>query len=91
LIATLPRYGIYQTNAWQSEIIDIDHQKVFDQGGAQAHLLEKKWLEGSTGLKNDPQDRQVFPLAGTLLGKFLATLLYSMILTIFLILSKCLK
>jgi hypothetical protein len=27
--------------------------------------LEKKWLEGSTGLKNDPQGRQVFPLAGT--------------------------
>jgi hypothetical protein len=37
--------------------------------------LEKKWLEGSTGLKNDPQGRQVFPLAGTSLGKFLATLL----------------
>jgi hypothetical protein len=37
--------------------------------------LEKKWLEGSTGLKNDPQGRQVFPLAGTPLGKFLATLL----------------
>jgi hypothetical protein len=27
--------------------------------------LEKKWLEGSTGLKNDPQGQQVFPLAGT--------------------------
>jgi hypothetical protein len=37
--------------------------------------LEKKWLEGNTGLKNDPQGRQVFPLAGTPLGKFLATLL----------------
>jgi hypothetical protein len=37
--------------------------------------LEKKWLEGSTGLKNDPQGRQVFPLAGNPLGKFLATLL----------------
>jgi len=23
--------------------------------GARAHPLEKKWLEGSTGLKNDPQ------------------------------------
>jgi len=37
--------------------------------------LGEKWLEGSTGLKNDPQGRQVFPLAGTPLGKFLATLL----------------
>jgi hypothetical protein len=27
--------------------------------------LEKKWLEGSTGLKNDPQGRKVFPLADT--------------------------
>ncbi len=44
--------------------------------GARAHPLEKKWLEGSTGLKNDPQGRQVFPLAGTPLGKFLATLLW---------------
>jgi hypothetical protein len=35
--------------------------------------LEEKWLEGSTGLKNDPQGRQVFPLAGTPLGTFLAT------------------
>ncbi len=43
--------------------------------GARAHPLEKKWLEGSTGLKNDPQGRQVFPLAGALLGKFLVTLL----------------
>ncbi len=43
--------------------------------GARAHPLEKKWLEGNTGLKNDPQGRQVFPLAGTPLGKFLATLL----------------
>ncbi len=43
--------------------------------GARAHPLEKKWLERSTGLKNDPQGRQVFPLAGTPLGKFLATLL----------------
>jgi hypothetical protein len=43
--------------------------------GARAHSLEKKWLEGSTRLKNDPQGRQVFPLAGTPLGKFLATLL----------------
>jgi hypothetical protein len=37
--------------------------------------LEKKWLEGCTGLKNDPQGRKVFPLAGTPLGKFLAALL----------------
>jgi hypothetical protein len=37
--------------------------------------LEEKWLEGSTGLKNDPQGRQVFPLAGNPLEKFLATLL----------------
>jgi hypothetical protein len=37
--------------------------------------LEKKWLEGRTGLKNDPQGRQVFPLAGGPLEKFLATLL----------------
>jgi hypothetical protein len=29
--------------------------------GARAHPLEKKWLEGITGLKNDPQGRQVFP------------------------------
>jgi len=43
--------------------------------GAQAHPLEKKWLEGSTGLKNDPQSRQFFTLAGTPLGKFLATIL----------------
>jgi len=43
--------------------------------GARAHPLEKKSPEGSTGLKNDPQGRQVFPLAGTPLGKFLATLL----------------
>jgi hypothetical protein len=43
--------------------------------GARAQPLEKKWLEGSTGLKNDPQGRQVSPLAGTSLGKFLATLL----------------
>jgi hypothetical protein len=41
--------------------------------GARAHPLEEKWLEGSTGLKNDPQGRQVFPLAGTPLGTFLAT------------------
>jgi hypothetical protein len=41
--------------------------------------LEKKWLEGSTGLKNDPQGRQVFPLAGTTLGKFLATLLIQLL------------
>jgi hypothetical protein len=34
--------------------------------GTRAHPLEKKWLEGSTGLKNDPQDRPVFPLEGTL-------------------------
>jgi hypothetical protein len=40
--------------------------------------LEKKWLEGSTGLKNDPQGRQVFPLMGTPLEKFLATLLFYM-------------
>jgi hypothetical protein len=39
--------------------------------------LEKKWLEGSTGLQNDLQGRQVFSLAGTRLGKFLATLLYT--------------
>jgi hypothetical protein len=37
--------------------------------------LEEKWLEGSTGLKNGLQGRQVFPLAGIPLGKFLATLL----------------
>jgi hypothetical protein len=37
--------------------------------------LEKKWLERTTGLKNDPQARQVFPLAGIPLGKFLSTLL----------------
>jgi hypothetical protein len=33
--------------------------------GARAHPLEKKWLEGNIGLKNDRQGRQVFPLAGT--------------------------
>jgi hypothetical protein len=43
--------------------------------GARAHPLEKKWLEGSTGLKNDPQGREIFPLAGTPVGKFLAMLL----------------
>jgi hypothetical protein len=54
----------------------VDHRSIRGCAkGARAHLLEKKWLEGSTGLKNDPQDRQVFPLAGTPLGKFLATLL----------------
>jgi hypothetical protein len=46
--------------------------------GARAHPVEKKWLEGSTGLKTDPQGRQFFPLAGTPLGKFLATLLDKM-------------
>jgi hypothetical protein len=45
--------------------------------------LEKKWLEGSTGLKNDPQGRQVFLLAGTPLGKFLATLLIRVVVLIF--------
>ncbi len=48
--------------------------------GALAHPLEKNWLEGSTGLKNDPQGRQVFPLASTPLGTFLATPLYWVIL-----------
>jgi hypothetical protein len=38
--------------------------------------LEKKWLEGSTGVKNDPQGRQVFLLAGSPLGKFLANKKY---------------
>jgi hypothetical protein len=33
--------------------------------------LETKWLDGNTRLKNDLQGRQVFPLAGTSLGKFL--------------------
>ncbi len=46
-----------------------------DSPGARAHPLEEKWLEGSTGLKNGLQGRQVFPLAGIPLGKFLATLL----------------
>jgi len=46
--------------------------------------MEKKWLDGSTGLKNDPDGRQVFPLAGTPLGKFLATLLHQRYIQIYL-------
>jgi len=44
--------------------------------GCPGTRLGEKWLEGITGLKNDPQGRQVFPLTGTPPpGKFLATLL----------------
>jgi hypothetical protein len=35
--------------------------------------LEKKYLEGSKGLKNYSQDQRFSPVAGTPLRKFLAT------------------
>jgi hypothetical protein len=41
--------------------------------GARAPSLDKKCLEGSTGLKNYPQGSKFFLLASTPLSKFLGT------------------
>jgi hypothetical protein len=51
--------------------------------GARAPPLDKKCLEGSTGLKNYPQGSKFFLLASTPLSKFLGTPLYYILIILF--------
>ncbi len=74
-ILPLPKHVLYSVIYLLGDLSQGRSQGGGGSPVARAHPLEKKWLEGITGLKNDPQGRQVFLLAGTPLGKFLAMLL----------------